>query len=148
MSASLPPEAVAGWQEAVQVLEQRLELNPAVIETVLRRAFGWGPWQGYWRQQKVEEVPSGAQVEAVLDLLEGVGIGFPAEQAKIIQSFPEILGCELSLLEGNVETLRTKWNLKGSVLAGTVKRKPAVLGSTVDCEGNCISECNRCWVRF
>ena len=23
-----------------------------------------------------------------------------------------------------------------------------VLGYNVDCEGNCMGECNRCWVRF
>ena len=36
----------------------------------------------------------------------------------------QVLGCEPALLEQNVETLRTRWFLKGRMLANTVARKP------------------------
>jgi hypothetical protein len=43
-----------------------------------------------------------------------------------------------------------------SVMSGNVAAKKRfwwpsiaqVLAYSVDCEGNCIGECNRCWVRF
>lgn len=83
----------------------------------------------------------------MLDFLASLGLS-DADVAKVVSAFPQALGCELALLQANAETLRTKWFLKGRTLANTVVRKPQVLGSVVDCEGSCISECNRCWARF
>jgi len=41
-----------------------------------------------------------------------------------------------------------QWKMGPSVVAGAVKRRPEALGFNVDCLGDCIGECNRCWVRF
>lgn len=46
------------------------------------------------------------------------------------------------------EVLEGQWKMKGTVLKNCVKRKPVILGYNVDCQGDCIGECNRCWVRF
>lgn len=63
--------------------------------------------------------------------------------------FPEVLGCNVQQqLQGNVDKLQRDWKLQGSVLTNAVLRNPSLLGYNVDCEGNCVGECNRCWVRF
>ena len=44
--------------------------------------------------------------------------------------------------------LARTYRLEGPTLASVLERKPQVLGNTVDCAGDCIGECNRCWARF
>lgn len=144
--AAMAAASQAGWQASRVLLETRVGLAKTEADFVISEAFGWGS-QAYWRQQKVKHPPNVEQVEQVLDLLCRLGIA-ESELGKVVGSFPQVLGCKLDLLENNVDLLRTKWFLKGRVLAGTIVRKPAVLGSTVDCEGSCIAECNRCWARF
>ena len=70
------------------------------------------------------------------------------EVSKVISDFPEFLGCEEDLLRKNVDYVQSTFFVKGKALVNTLKRKPQVLGNIVDCEGNCVGDCNRCWVRF
>ena len=51
-------------------------------------------------------------------------------------------------LKANLALLEKQWRMTGAAAAGAVKRTPRILGNTVDCEGDCIGECDRCWVRF
>ena len=51
-------------------------------------------------------------------------------------------------LQANIAKLEKEWKIKGPAVAGVLKRQPRVLGYSVDCLGDCIGECDRCWVRF
>ncbi|GAB4822581.1 hypothetical protein N2152v2_009627 [Parachlorella kessleri] len=144
--AAVAATDLEGWQRSRAALEQRLGLAPDMADSVLSDAFGWGS-QVYWRQQKVQQPPSEEQVRQVLDFLGGLGIA-EAELPKMVQAFPQVLGCEVSLLQGNVDTLQKRWFLRGRGLVSMLERKPQVLGTAVDCEGSCMAECNRCWARF
>ena len=44
--------------------------------------------------------------------------------------------------------LARTYRLEGPTLASVLERKPQVLGNTLDCAGDCVGECNRCWARF
>ena len=51
-------------------------------------------------------------------------------------------------MQPSMTKLEKEFRLSGDVLKAAVLRKPAVLGCNVDCSGDCIAECNRCWARF
>ncbi|KAI8469146.1 MAG: hypothetical protein J3K34DRAFT_470176 [Monoraphidium minutum] len=141
----LAPEELQEWAACVAQLEE-FGLAAADAERIVARAFGWAT-QAYWRREKVEEPPSAARAAAAVGLLRGLGIS-DAELPRVIKSFPEVIGCSVEALQGNVAKLQKDWKLEGQVLAKAVVRQPAVLGYTVDCMGDCIGECNRCWARF
>lgn len=66
-----------------------------------------------------------------------------------VKSFPEVLGLDVeSQMQANVEKLKKDWKMTDKVIPNVVKRQPQVLGYNVDCEGNCLGECNRCWIRL
>jgi hypothetical protein len=44
--------------------------------------------------------------------------------------------------------LERTYKLAGPTLAAVLERKPNVLGNSLDCAGDCVGECNRCWARF
>ena len=115
--------------------------------SALRDAFGWNK-QTYWRKSKVEEAPTLVQVESAISVLRDK-VGMTEDQvAEIVKKFPEFLGCSPSLLEKNVDYVGKTFFVRDKALLALMARKPQVLGNTVDCEGNCVGECNRCWVRF
>eukprot|EP00879_Flechtneria_rotunda_P017144 GHRR01017955.1.p1 GENE.GHRR01017955.1~~GHRR01017955.1.p1 ORF type:complete len:134 (+),score=49.42 GHRR01017955.1:442-843(+) len=129
---------------------QQLGFDEADAERFVQRAFGWGPkGRAYWRHEKAEQTPNVQQIQAALRFLTQQ-LGMADEQiVKLIKAFPEVLGCDVEQqLQGNVNKLGEEWRLQGDVLQRAVLRNPAVLGYTVDCEGNCAGECNRCWARF
>ena len=64
------------------------------------------------------------------------------------QVFPEVLGLDLdACVKPNVAFLGQLVRLDGEKLAATIVRKPNILGNKLDCAGECVGECNRCWVR-
>ncbi len=66
-----------------------------------------------------------------------------------IKNFPEVFGLDVeSQMKANVEKLKKDWKMTDKVIPNVVKRQPQVLGYNVDCEGNCMGECNRCWIRL
>jgi hypothetical protein len=74
----------------------------------------------------------------------------PPTAAAVVEAFPECLA-----LDGDGDTVRTAvaklasdWKMTGGTAARAIARTPRVLGYTVDCLGDCIGECDRCWVRF
>lgn len=134
------------WQACVDRVCE-IGFNEADAEIIVEKSFGW-KGQAFWRQQKVEEVPSLTQVQAVLDFLETQGIK-PSDLPAYIKKFPQVFGCDVKAqLSGNVTILEDTWKLRGAVLTNVLKRRPEILGYNVDCEGSCVGECNRCWVRF
>ena len=53
-----------------------------------------------------------------------------------------------ALLRPNAAHLAKSFHMPPDAVAATVARKPQVLGNKVDCAGDCVGECNRCWARF
>jgi len=124
----------------------RLGLSEEEGILALKDAFGWSK-QTYWRKSKVEEMPTLRMVEERIEKLTEIGMT-DTEVGKVISAFPEFLGCPASLLERNIEYVQTTFFVKNKQLVQTLLRKPAVLGNVVDCQGDCVGDCNRCWVRF
>lgn len=120
-------------------------------ELFVARAFGWGKKsQAFWRGEKVNEVPDPATVDAALQYVRELGIATDSELLAVVQAFPEVIGCDVQdQLDAAVNWLATKCFIpRGKFMVKTIKRKPEVLGYNIDCEGTCVGECNRCWVRM
>eukprot|EP00873_Tetraselmis_striata_P011066 jgi/Tetstr1/431330/TSEL_021021.t1 len=84
---------------------------------------------------------------AVLILERSFGWGKPSQgfwRGQVVEVVPTTEQME----EANVTELEKTWKIKGPTLSATLKRRPEILGYNVDCLGNCLGECNRCWVRF
>ena len=146
VASKLSAEDVASW-ESCKSLVMDLGLDEENAERSLVKAFGWGP-QNYWRKSKVEEVPSVDDVEARLDYL--VEIGVPREKiVDIVFKVPEVIGCELELIQDNVAHIEKAYFMKRKTknFANYILRVPQVLGNNLDCVGDCAGECNRCWAR-
>jgi hypothetical protein len=146
VASKLSAEDVASW-ESCKSLVMDLGLDEENAERSLVKAFGWGP-QNYWRKSKVEEVPSVEEVEARLDYL--VEIGIPREKiVDIVFKVPEVIGCELELIQDNVAHIEKAYFMKRKTknFANYILRVPQVLGNNLDCVGDCAGECNRCWAR-
>lgn len=149
-SAAAPfvvPDSVApAWAAAAAMLRAELGASDAEAETMLRRAHGWG-YQAYWRREKDCEAPDAAALPERLAVLRAaVGGGDDALRA-LVAAFPEALGLEAALVRDSVVVL-DKLSIRGDALHGLLHRKPQVLGNNVDCSGDCIGSCARCWVRF
>lgn len=118
---------------------------------MLARAFGWST-QAFWRQEKVEQLPTPEQLEGVLEYLQDELNLREDDLAKVLRAFPEALACDVQeRLAANVKVLQQQWRLSGGTLTKALMRQPQVLGYTVDCisdHGGCVGECNRCWARF
>ena len=142
----LPEDIASSWIECSDRLIS-LGLQPDVAEKTIAKAYGWGG-QGYWRHAKAKETPTVERVEAVLEFLSAQGLTAQEDQVAMILKFPEVLGLELIVMEGNVEKLKKSFFLKGPALIGVLKRKPRVLGTVVDCEGTCQGYCTRCFANF
>ena len=144
--SQLSPEDVSSW-ESVKSLVTELGLDEDQAEKTMVKAFGWGV-QSYWRESKINEVPSFEDVEERLDFL--VEIGVPSEKLiDLVTKVPEIIGVPIELLKENVEYVEKNYFMKRSTRNFTnyVLRTPQALGNNVDCAGTCVGECNRCWVR-
>ena len=97
------PPTKSRW-ESVKSLVSELGMDEAQADTCMVRAFGWGA-QSYWRESKVEEIPTFEDVEARLDFL--VEIGVPEDKLKdLLAKVPEIIGCDLALLRSSWSTSR------------------------------------------
>lgn len=134
------------WNQCMDVLSE-IGLEKPDAEKFLTRAYGWGS-QAYWRKEKVEQVPEPENVQACIGYLNELGLE-GEDLLGVIKKFPEVLGCDVETrLKANVGVLENQWKMKGMVITNTLKRKPEILGFTIDCYGDCAGECNRCWVRF
>jgi hypothetical protein len=101
-----------------------------------------------WKFQE-EEVPSSEQIDKVTCFLRSkCGLGVH-DVPKLAADFPQVFGCKVEAqLQQAVDVLEKDWKITGKSLTGTLKRKPRALGCNVDCGGDCIGQCDRCWVRF
>lgn len=133
------------------------ELAPALpADGVVSKAFGWGKLsQRFWRGDRVEEKPSIARVnESLAFLREEIGLSDAEIGSVILKKFPEALNMDVAeRMAANMNYLKTTWPAFSGVggdgrLKAAVLEQPAILGFSVDCGGDCMSECNRCWARF
>jgi hypothetical protein len=94
-------------------------------------------------------MPNVEQIGDVVSFLtENCGLK-QSDLGTLASSFPQVFGCPIdSQLQVALNVMKDEWKMKGPALTAVLKRKPQALGCNVDCEGNCIGQCDRCWVRY
>ncbi|XP_020590007.1 uncharacterized protein LOC110031234 [Phalaenopsis equestris] len=134
------------WEESKQSLSA-LNFTVEEADLILKKAFGW-IHSPYWGEERRKETPQSVSIKEMLDYLKSLSLS-DDDIHKILKKFPELLGCCLNEeLKVNVETLEREWGIKGKILRNLLLRNPKVLGYNVDCKGDCMAKCTRCWVRF
>lgn len=124
-----------------------LKFSSDEADKILSKAFGWinSP---YWGEERTKEVPESSSVNDTLDYLKSLGLS-DEDLFKLLKKFPEVLGCCLDdEVKANVCILAKEWGIEGKTLRSLLLRNPKVLGYNVDCKGDCMAKCTRCWVRF
>jgi hypothetical protein len=147
------------WNDARAVVRDAVgangdETNDDDVDAMMEKAFGWRG-QGYWRNTKVREVPTAADVTARVAFLESIGETTRASEcdlAKIVKKQPEILACDVEQLTAATEHIEKNYFMKRDTrnFVKYVVRVPQALGNNLDCAGEgkaCLGECNRCWAR-
>ncbi|TKV90292.1 hypothetical protein SEVIR_9G018900v4 [Setaria viridis] len=133
-------------EECKQVLTS-LNFSNEDAEKMLKKAFGW-IHSPYWSEERKKEVPSAEVVTGVLDYIRSLGLS-DEDLHKLLKKFPEVLGCDLDReVKLNVSKLDSDWGINGKTLRSLLLRNPKVLGYNIDCRGDCMAQCTRCWVRF
>uniref|UniRef100_A0A2P2J636 Uncharacterized protein LOC105135118 n=1 Tax=Rhizophora mucronata TaxID=61149 RepID=A0A2P2J636_RHIMU len=116
-------------------------------DEILAKAFGH-VHSPYWSEERKQEVPKFGIACEILDYLRSLGLSND-DLYKLLKKFPEVLGCNLEEeLRNNVKMLDRDWGINGKSLRNLLLRNPKVLGYNVDCKGDCMAKCTRCWVRF
>lgn len=116
-------------------------------DKILGKAFGQ-IHSPYWGDERKKEVPKFEAVSEILSYLKDLGLT-DDDLGKLLKKFPEVLGCSLeNELKPNVQILGKEWGIKGKTLKNLLLRNPKVLGYNIDCKGDCMAQCTRCWVRF
>lgn len=113
----------------------------------LAKSFGWVP-SPYWGEERAKMMPDPACVRKTLAVLCSLGLS-ESDVSAFLKKFPEVLGCLVEEeMEKNVKILEKDWGISGTTLRNLLLRNPKVLGYNVDCKGDCMAQCTRCWVRF
>ncbi|XP_020104101.1 uncharacterized protein LOC109721091 [Ananas comosus] len=134
------------WEESKQILSG-LNFSADEADRMLKKAFGW-VHSPYWSEERKTEIPKIEIVNEILDYIRSLGLS-DEDLHKLLKKFPEVLGCSLdNEVKANVGTLEKEWGIKGKALRNLLLRNPKVLGYNVDCRGDCMAKCTRCWVRF
>lgn len=116
-------------------------------DKILGKAFGH-IHSPYWGEERKKEVPKFEVVTEILSYLKDLGLT-DEDLGKILKKFPEVLGCSLeNELKANVQILEEAWGIKGKTLRNLLLRNPKALGYNIDCKGDCVAQCTRCWARF
>nr|CAB3492529.1 unnamed protein product [Digitaria exilis]CAB3497532.1 unnamed protein product [Digitaria exilis] len=133
-------------EECKQALTS-LNFSTEDAEKMLKKAFGW-IHSPYWSEERNKEVPSAEVVTGVLNYIRSLGLS-DEDLHKLLKKFPEVLGCDLDReVKLNVSKLDSDWGINGKTLRSLLLRNPKVLGYNIDCRGDCMAQCTRCWVRF
>ncbi|GLJ24075.1 hypothetical protein SUGI_0459160 [Cryptomeria japonica] len=134
------------WEESQEPLSA-LNFSIEEVDAILGKAFGW-VHSPYWGEEKRKTLPKKILVSASLSYLRNLGLS-DDDLHKLLKKFPEVLGCSLEDdLKNNIAILERDWGIKGNTLRNLLLRNPKVLGYNVDCKGDCMAQCTRCWVRF
>ncbi|KAK9758189.1 hypothetical protein RND81_01G213800 [Saponaria officinalis] len=116
-------------------------------DKILGKAFGQVR-SPYWGEERKPEIPNHETVNGILDYLRHLSLS-DDDLSKLLKKFPEVLGCSLeNELKNNVQILEQQWGITGKPLRNVLLRNPKLLGYNVDCKGDCIAQCTRCWARF
>lgn len=158
-TSTMDDDARKLWNDARAVVRDAVgangdEMNDDDVDAMMEKAFGWRG-QGYWRNTKVREVPTAADVTARVAFLESIGVTTRASEcdlAKIVKKQPEILACDVEQLTAATEHIEKNYFMKRDTrnFVKYVVRVPQALGNNLDCAGEgkaCLGECNRCWAR-
>lgn len=144
--AVLSDEDKKRWESCTQSLAA-FGFTTETAEKTLGKAFGQ-IHSPYWGEERKKEVPRIEIVNEILNYLKGLGLT-DDDLGKFLKKFPEVLGCSLeNELKTNVQILEKQWGIKGKSLRNLLLRNPKALGYNVDCKGDCIAQCTRCWARF
>ncbi|MQL88296.1 hypothetical protein Taro_020870 [Colocasia esculenta] len=134
------------WEECKQLVSS-LNFTTEEADAMLGKAFGW-VHSPYWGEERKKEIPKDVGLNQMLDYLRNLGLS-DDDLHKLLKKFPEVLGCSLDdEVKINVGVLEREWGIKGKTLRSLLLRNPKVLGYNVDCKGDCIAQCTRCWARF
>ncbi|KAF9603565.1 hypothetical protein IFM89_037064 [Coptis chinensis] len=145
-AVTLGDEERKTWEACREALVA-FEFNVEEIDKMLGKAFGH-VHSPYWGEARAKEVPKLEVVNETLDYLRSLGLS-DNDLGKLLKKFPEVLGCSLDEeLRNNVQVLADTWGIKGKTLRSLLLRNPKVLGYNIDCKGDCMAQCTRCWVRF
>lgn len=145
-SMILNDEERKAWDACRQALSG-FEFNDEEEDKVLGKAFGF-VHSPYWGEEREKQVPETEVINGVLNYLRSLSLS-DDDLCKVLKKFPEVLGCSLEdELMKNVQILEKEWGIKGKSLRNLLLRNPKVLGYNVDCKGDCMAQCTRCWVRF
>ncbi|KAK4387273.1 hypothetical protein Sango_2333900 [Sesamum angolense] len=116
-------------------------------DKILGKAFGQ-IHSPYWGEERKKEVPKFEVVSEILNYLKDLGLT-DDDLGKLLKKFPEVLGCSLEHeLKANVQILEKEWGIRGKTLRSLLLRNPRALGYNIDCKGDCMAQCTRCWARF
>ena len=135
------------WASAKAVVME-LGFDDDNADRVMQKGFGWAK-QDYWRNEKVKEIPDMDEIEKRIQFIESLGVARDKIDV-IVNKFPEILAMDIDgVMKPAVEHIEKNFFMKRgtTAFAKYVIRVPQALGNTIDCEGTCVGDCNRCWVR-
>ncbi|KAI3686860.1 hypothetical protein L1987_80549 [Smallanthus sonchifolius] len=142
----LSEEDMKKWEACRQVFS-RFKFTTEEEDKILGKAFGL-LHSPYWGEEREKVVPEFEKIDAIIDYLTCLGLS-DDDVIKILKKFPEVVGCSLeNELKTNIQILEKQWSIKGKSLRNLLLRNPKVLGYIVDCKGDCMALCTRCWVRF
>ncbi|KAL3503996.1 hypothetical protein ACH5RR_033837 [Cinchona calisaya] len=145
-NAVLSDEEKKSWDACRQALSA-FEFTVEEEDKILGKAFGY-IHSPYWSEERKKEVPRLDVVSEVLNYLKSLNLT-EDDLRKLLMKFPEVLGCHLEdELKNNIKILEKEWGIEGKTLNKLLLRNPKVLGYNVDCKGDCMAKCTRCWVRF
>ncbi|XVF63277.1 hypothetical protein PTKIN_Ptkin09bG0074900 [Pterospermum kingtungense] len=145
-NSALSNEDRKTWEACRQALSA-FNFSTEEEDKILGKAFGH-VHSPYWGEERKKEVPKFEIVNEILDYLRSLSLS-DDDLHKLLKKFPEVLGCDIEQeLRTNVQILGKDWGIKGKSLKNLLLRNPKVLGYNVDCKGDCMAQCTRCWVRF
>ncbi|XP_010438299.1 PREDICTED: uncharacterized protein LOC104721917 [Camelina sativa] len=134
------------WEECKEALSC-FDFSVEEKDKILGKAFGH-VHSPYWTEERAKENPKVETLNQILEFLRSLGLS-DEDLHKVMKKFPEVLGCSLEEeMKPNIGILENQWGISGKQLKNLLLRNPKVLGYNVDCKGDCIAQCTRCWVRF
>ncbi|KAK6939776.1 Transcription termination factor, mitochondrial/chloroplastic [Dillenia turbinata] len=143
---ALSDEEKKTWESCRQALSA-FKFSALEEDKILGKAYGQLQ-SPYWGEERKREVPKLEVVNDILDYLRSLSLS-DDDLCKLLKKFPEVLGCNLTdEIKTNVQILEDQWGIKGKPLRNLLLRNPKVLGYNIDCKGDCMAQCTRCWARF
>lgn len=145
-SITLSDEEKKKWEACREALST-FNFSIEEEDKMLGKAFGH-IHSPYWYEERQREIPEFSTVNEILEYLRDLSLS-DDDIRKLLKKFPEVIGCSFEHeLKPNVQILEKDWGIKGKTLQKLLLRNPKVLGYNVDCKGDCMAKCTRCWVRF